>query len=132
MRSNPRVNCNLLTLLKYYKDFDHEVGGIVFGDKECTPLICRTVSIKHGSKNEISFLSSDLQLFCVPDNQSMIGTWHLHPIRAGDSPSITDLSQWSIWNSDYIHIVLAKTGYSIYNSFGERLVKYTFNKDGMK
>jgi len=121
LKLNFEISDNLLTILNNVKDFDHEVGGMIFGSKDVFKTDLRSFSIKHGLSFSIDFTLNDKQLFCPPDLLTIVGTWHLHPANNADIPSITDKKQWLLWGSDYVHIILSKTGCTLY-FFDSRII----------
>lgn len=119
--SKINVSSGVVNLLKIYTNFDHEVGGAIFGQNHTSKINLTSLSIKHGSISQISFDNRDKQIFHTPFGTILVGTWHLHPKALKPIPSTKDLLQWSLWGDKYIHIIISESEYNIY-LFDGRLI----------
>lgn len=122
------IKNDVIDLIKIYKNYKLEVGGMIFGRKIFNKYVLKTLSFKKGENVRINFSINDKIIYQLPEKQSIIGTWHLHPMQNKVNPSIIDLKQWERWNRKYIHIICARNNFKIFNSKGECLYEYFFEK----
>lgn len=101
-------------LIQTYIPFKHEVGGILFGQKDGCGIEIKALSFKHGEKYRIEFTTKDKKIFSVPKDMIIIGTWHTHPFQMEPFASNIDTAQWKKWDNDYVHMVIGEKYIKIY------------------
>lgn len=126
---NFNIKQDIIELIKIYNIYSYEVGGMIFGKKIFNKYILNTLSFKKGKSSNVNFSINDRIIYCSPEKQKIIGTWHLHPMQVEAIPSILDLKQWKEWNKKYIHIICTKNEFKIFNNKGECLYEYLIEKN---
>lgn len=115
-----KISNDFKKMLKIHFNNTYEVGGIIFGKKNIFNIyFLETLSFKRGFTSSITFNSKDLQLFEIPNEYIIIGTWHTHPFQVEIQPSDIDLKQWKKWNKDFIHLVFNGEQIKIYTVEGK-------------
>ncbi len=110
------------SLYRYIK-FPNEVGGGLFGIKEEKCIQIKAISMKQGEEARITFYDTDSRLFSPPEGLILLGTWHSHPFQDNPIPSIIDLTQWKIWQSEFLHLIIGERRLICCNSNGKIIKK---------
>lgn len=106
----------------------YEVGGMLFGfyyELE-DHFDIRSISYKKGQAYSISFQKKDTQVFYRPTSLATLGTWHYHPHNVDYMPSWIDQIQYSIWGSQFVHIIYNNKGYSVLDHKSKTILRSNF------
>lgn len=114
-----KLSQDLKSLLKIYFKNEYEVGGIIFAKNHICHIKLETLSFKRGAPLSISFNDEDRNLFEIPKDNIIVGTWHTHPFQREIQPSSIDFKQWKRWKKDFIHLIYNGEKIKIYTSKGE-------------